>query len=757
MIRKNLHRSTLFHLIFPILFGLSLHAAPPDGPPAVGYRIMADETCVLWWAEGTYKIMRDDPAPVTTGTTLLVFAARNEYESFQLILRPSRRMDDVHLEITDLVGKGAARISAANISVRHVGYVNVSISTDGKQQTGSWPDPLPPYEGPFTAYGNENSPLWITVYVPANTAPGLYEGTVIVRSGKWSAHVPLRLNVFSFTLPEHTHIRSSFGISPELIKSYHNLETDDEVRQVTDLYYRSMKDHRICPTTPTQLYPMLVTVSGANWEGGEYISDHVHGGRRALKLADESPVGLAEARTKQRIVVRPDRSYELSWFAATAVEGQEYTVLVECFNHEGECLPFQNKLGTYQGSTNWKQEKMMLRNILPDVGSVAIHLYATFKDAEGTRIGTTFFDDIEFKAADSPENLLTDGDFEFDIDKVNVEIDFSEFDKGARKYLDELGFNSYNLPLEGLPSGTFYSQSKGVFHGFRQGTPEYAKLMKQYLSQVQDHLEKNGWLGKEYVYWFDEPDEKSYAFVREGMEILHTAAPKLTRFITEMAPGPDIMDVTEISCTIWHHVDSAVIAGLVPKGRQFWSYLCCQPRSPWISLFIDKPAVNLRVWLWMSYQYRLSGILVWSSTYWNSPEASPKGHLQNPWADPMSYVTSYGQAQGQISYWGNGDGRFFYPPNRDPDNDKRKYLTGPVPSLRLELLREGLEDYEYFILLENAIKNLRGNRSKLAEEGKSLLHFPGTVFKNGQDYNTDPQPLLEHRLKIARLLEEIGQ
>ena len=32
----------------------------------------------------------------------------------------------------------------------------------------------------------------------------------------------------------------------------------------------------------------------------------------------------------------------------------------------------------------------------------------------------------------------------------------------------------------------------------------------------------------------------------------------------------------------------------------------------------------------------------------------------------MSYESGYGEKPGEIGYWGNGDGRFLYPPRREP-------------------------------------------------------------------------------------------
>ncbi|MEW5900697.1 MAG: DUF4091 domain-containing protein, partial [Acidobacteriota bacterium] len=189
--------------------------------------------------------------------------------------------------------------------------------------------------------------------------------------------------------------------------------------------------------------------------------------------------------------------------------------------------------------------------------------------------------------------------------------------------------------------------------------------------------------------------------------------------------------------------------------REFWSYLCTAPKGPWVTLFIDHPAVNLRLWLWMSYKYNLKGILVWRANYWSSPTVFPGRLTQNPWADPMSYTVGYGTPYGQVNYWGNGDGRFLYPPNKDPNRDKAKYLCGPINSLRWEILREGVEDYEYFWLLEKAVREAPPQKKKLAEKGRALLQIPAKIFRSGQDYSKDASVLLAYRSRLADLLERL--
>jgi hypothetical protein len=744
-----------------LAFGLSILSPLLLRPeaPGYGYVVQTGPPCAVWWAEGAYKVMRDDPVPAAEQGVVRIAAARNEYEPFLLVLRPAARLDGVRVAAGPLINDKGAKIDAAGISICHVGYVKVTTPTDEFGRAGWWPDPLPAYDGPFAAAGDENHPLWVTVRVPKDARPGLYKGEVSLSAGGWSCRVPVELTVRSFALPEEASIRSSFGLPTGDIKAYHNLETREELEKVVDLYYQDLRAHRLAPTSPFELYPMKAETSGLFWKGGEFVTEGVHGGRRALKITDDTVESNVAAAYEPSIPIAGHTPLKLSLWARTGEAGQKYTVLCEFFTAEGTWIAGANLLRVFEGVKDWKPESIEFPRLPDEASSLRLSLFPVFRDNAGTTQGAAWFDDLVLTAAPKgPEaridSLLPGGDFEMPLDGMKVRVDFAEFDRGARRVLDELGFNAFNLHLEGLGTGSFYSRQEGTFCGFRQGTPEYDALLSQYLKQVEEHLAANGWLGREYIYWFDEPDPKDYPFVREGMLNIRRNAPRLTRFITEHRPGPEIMDVSEIGCTIFDRVDPKAVAELRPKGREFWSYLCTGPKGPWVTLFIDHPAVNLRMWLWMAYRWGLEGILVWRADYWTSPTLFPPGVLQNPWADPMSYTVGYGVPFGQVNRWGNGDGRFLYPPNRDPAKDRTKYLCGPVDSVRWEILREGIEDYEYFVLLERAVKDAKG-QAKLKAEAAKLLDFPAGLFTSGKEYTKDPLDLLRHREKVAEAIERL--
>ena len=217
------------------------------GAPSYGYLVEKGPACAVWWAEGAYKVMKTDPVPAAKGPVVRLSAAGNEFEPFLLVLRPEKRLDNVRVSAGPLRNEPGAEIQAAALSVSRVEYVKITTPTDERGAAGWWPDPLPLYDRPFTACPGENHPLWITVRVPKDAAPGLYKGEVRLSADGWSCVVPVELRVRNFSLPDKSSVRSSFGIVTSDIKAYHNLETREELEKVTELYYANLRDPRWWP------------------------------------------------------------------------------------------------------------------------------------------------------------------------------------------------------------------------------------------------------------------------------------------------------------------------------------------------------------------------------------------------------------------------------------------------------------------------------------------------------------------------------
>ncbi|NLC59105.1 MAG: DUF4091 domain-containing protein [Armatimonadetes bacterium] len=723
-----------------------------------GYLVSTNETAAVWWAEAPHKISRERPAPTVRRPEVHLSAARHEYEPFQVVIRPRKALSGVTAQMTDFVGPGGARISRENVQICRVAYVNVSRPTDNVGVVGAWPDPLPPLTGPFDVAANSNQPLWVTVYVPAGTPPGRYTSRLRLRAGSWSQEVPIQLQVWNFTLPQETHVRSAFGFDPAAVQRYHNLETREELEQVVDRYLQNFAAHRISPYNPTPFAPIKVSFGQSPWTGGRQVTEQAFEGQRCLLIVDDDPKVSVTADSGERIPVDPTKEYRLSFAARTEKDGQPYQITVQCYDVAGTWMSGRNQDFRLEGSTTWRQETISLRGRLPEgARSVSLVLRPAPWSEQGEATGTAWFDAVSFRQAPDGPELVQDGGFERTLDPSQVKVDFAEFDRAAERAFNELRFNTFSLPIQGMGSGTFHSRQKGRIGGYEQGTPEYEALFTAYVRQLQDHLEAKGWLDKAYIYWFDEPEERDYEFVKEGMALLKRAAPKLARMLTEQVE-PALAGSVDIWCPLTASYDPAAGRERQAAGEHVWWYVCTGPKAPYVTLFIDHPGIEMRMWLWQTVKYDVEGILVWHSNYWTSGAAFPPPAIQNPWEDAMSYVSGYDYVAGMVGYWGNGDGRFIYPPNQDPENDRSKHLGGPVDSIRWEMLREGIEDYEYFWLLREAIREAKERQVPAATiaAAEKLLTVPEEICVDMTHFTLDPQPLYAHRAKIAAAIERLS-
>ncbi|GMW03373.1 MAG: hypothetical protein AMXMBFR84_45070 [Candidatus Hydrogenedentota bacterium] len=342
-----------------------------------------------------------------------------------------------------------------------------------------------------------------------------------------------------------------------------------------------------------------------------------------------------------------------------------------------------------------------------------------------------------------------------DPTKLIPTIDWSDWDKAMARAIDTYHFNSFQLPSPGMGGGTFHSRVEPELLGFKEGHPAYQAAFKHYYRAVQEHLRERGWLDEAYVYWFDEPDPKDYDFVMNGFRKLRDAAPDITRMLTEQVES-GLVGGPNLWCPISNDYNHEAAELRRASGEKFWWYVCTGPKAPYATEFIDHPATELRVWLWQTWQRKIDGILIWATNYWTSEEAYPD-FPQNPYEDPMSWQTSYGIPKGTMAPWGNGDGRFLYPPeSAATGRQESAVLEGPVDSIRWEMLRDGIEDYEYMFILSRLIQEQTGSAdSNLIAACERLLVVPESITSGMTAFTAEPEPIEVHRQKVAEAIETL--
>ena len=117
------------------------------------------------------------------------------------------------------------------------------------------------------------------------------------------------------------------------------------------------------------------------------------------------------------------------------------------------------------------------------------------------------------------------------------------------------------------------------------------------------------------------------------------------------------------------------------QGDEVWWYVCWEPGYPFCNMYVNENGINHVALFWQQYMCGVDGFLYWCVNYWT--------YVDDPWTD-MATV------QGWLSDSVYGDGSLLYP-------GKKVGIEGPVASLRLECIRNGLEDVELLKLAEELI------------------------------------------------------
>jgi hypothetical protein len=140
---------------------------------------------------------------------------------------------------------------------------------------------------------------------------------------------------------------------------------------------------------------------------------------------------------------------------------------------------------------------------------------------------------------------------------------------------------------------------------------------------------------------------------------------------------------------------------------------------------VDVPLIQSRTLHWLNYRFGLTGYLHWGYNSWTG--------------DPF-------EAPGQH----RGDGWHVYPAK-----------GGVLDSLRWEQMRNGIQDYEYFRLLEEKVRQMKKGMSQrvaaLIEPSQRAIEIAASVVRTTDDYSNDPNVLYAAKRQIIDELLGLDQ
>ncbi|MDD4774737.1 MAG: DUF4091 domain-containing protein, partial [Eubacteriales bacterium] len=325
---------------------------------------------------------------------------------------------------------------------------------------------------------------------------------------------------------------------------------------------------------------------------------------------------------------------------------------------------------------------------------------------------------------------------------ITVEDKQSEMYKSYYDFLLKHRVCAYSLPYDILDSRADAYLDNPRVTNFVIPYSDNDDTIAEYYKKLSS---KSEWFDKAVFYPLDEPTSKErldeLKSICDRLDRLYPGYQLVTPFFTNIrydntADQIDFMTgFTNIWCPkTYMYITSNVyspeqIQKYAPFGKRMekrkaagdriWWYVCWEPGDPYCNLFVDMEGIMHRLLFWQQKLYDVDGFLYWGANYWRDTD--------DPWTD-MRTVKN-------LSMNVFGDGSLLY-------NGNKAGIDGPAGSLRLEAVRDGIEDFEMFSLAEKYL-------------GRDyVMDTIGEVTTSIIKYAKSEEKFSSVRIKIGEMLEK---
>ena len=251
--------------------------------------------------------------------------------------------------------------------------------------------------------------------------------------------------------------------------------------------------------------------------------------------------------------------------------------------------------------------------------------------------------------------------------------------------------------------------------------------------RIYDRAKELGILDKAFFYGNDELNPKDFDAIRRSADLFHREFPGVPLFTTardvDFGVGTNSLTNVEWFCPLTGRYNFERAERARAAGRKVWWYVCDGPTWNCANLHIENKPIDARSLLGaQSAFYKADGFLYWQIAKWHSPRTIG----DKPFTDWVAASCFGFNGEGCITAIG-------------PDGI-------PLPTVRLENFRDGLEDYAYVKLLREKIK-ARGRDDGWTRRARSLVAVPPSVVKSLDCFSDDPAAIYTWRDSMADMIE----
>lgn len=249
--------------------------------------------------------------------------------------------------------------------------------------------------------------------------------------------------------------------------------------------------------------------------------------------------------------------------------------------------------------------------------------------------------------------------------------------------------------------------------------PRVEPYLTGFLTALNAHLTEKNWKSIYFQHILDEPHGASEpAYYARVADLVHHNLPGVLTM--DAIDASDIKEELKSNCDVWvpqlgrFDDQMQIIRDRMQSGHDVWFYTCLFPNKRYLNRLMDYPLLKVRLLHWLNFRYGFTGFLHWGWNFW-TPE---------PVKDTQPVIDANTQLLP------SGDAFIVY-----PDRARKSVFS----SIRLEAMREGIEDYEL-------LRQLQRKDPVAAEQ------IAQAAIASFTDYIRDPRNFRELEIKLLKAL-----
>lgn len=184
------------------------------------------------WVQSPYKnIFRDEVPGIWDDTEFSLVMAKNERESFQILLRSDHNFNINSVTFSDLSSSEGNKISSDNLSYGFVEYEYLGKNSKETEESalirkapGFFPDPISNNRG-ISVNQKETQAIWVSLYAPKDATPALYKAFATVHTNMGDFKAKFTAEICNVTIPDPENSEFTFLLWQQYINEHSNEST----------------------------------------------------------------------------------------------------------------------------------------------------------------------------------------------------------------------------------------------------------------------------------------------------------------------------------------------------------------------------------------------------------------------------------------------------------------------------------------------------------------------------------------------------